>query len=157
MIGQSIGRYTIESQLGEGGMGIVFKARDTQLGRAVAIKILPPDKVADPDRKRRFVQEAQAASALNHPHIITIYDIGSDGTTDFIVMEYLTGTKPSNVMITDDGGVKILDFGIAKLLGVCGSLGANQDRRGHRGGDDDRHARVHVARAGRGTQDRWPL
>jgi serine/threonine protein kinase len=78
MIGQSLSRYVIESKLGEGGMGIVFKARDTQLDRTVAIKVLPPDKVADPDRKRRFVQEAKAASALNHPNIITIYDIGSD-------------------------------------------------------------------------------
>jgi eukaryotic-like serine/threonine-protein kinase len=155
MIGQSLSRYTIESQLGEGGMGIVFKARDTQLGRTVAIKILPADKIADPDRKRRFIQEARAASALNHPHIVTIYDVGADGDTDFIVMEYLAGTtldrlvpatglpvkqalgyaaqiadalakahdagivhrdlKPSNVMI-EAGAVKILDFGIAKLI-----------------------------------------
>ena len=98
MIGQSLGRYTIESKLGEGGMGVVFKAHDTQLGRVVAIKILPPDKVADPDRKRRFVQEAKAASALNHPNIITIHDIGSEGNTDFIVMEYLAGKTLDHVI-----------------------------------------------------------
>src|SRR4026207_345131 len=92
MIGQSLGRYAIESKLGEGGMGVVFKARDTQTERTVAIKILPAEKIADPDRKRRFVQEAKAASALNHPNIVTIYDISSDGDTDFIVMEYLAGT-----------------------------------------------------------------
>ena len=91
MVGQSLGRYTLEAKLGEGGMGVVFKARDTQLERTVAIKILPADMIADPDRKRRFVQEAKAASALNHPNIVTIYDIGSADGTDFIVMEYLAG------------------------------------------------------------------
>ncbi len=86
-----LGHYQILSRLGEGGMGIVYKARDQHLDRFVAIKVLPPELVADPDRKRRFVQEAKAASALNHPNIITIHDIASDNGTDFIVMEYVQG------------------------------------------------------------------
>jgi serine/threonine protein kinase len=76
MVGQSIAHYRILEKLGEGGMGVVYKARDTRLDRFVAIKVLPRDAVADPERKRRFVQEAKAASALNHSSIITIYDIG---------------------------------------------------------------------------------
>ena len=75
MIGRSLGHYEILEKLGEGGMGVVYKARDTHLDRFVAIKVLPPDQVADPERKRRFVQEAKAASALNHPDIVTIHDI----------------------------------------------------------------------------------
>ena len=90
-VGQQLGHYQILSLLGEGGMGIVYKARDQHLDRFVAIKVLPPELVADPDRKRRFVQEAKAASALNHPNIITIHDIASDNGTDFIVMEYVQG------------------------------------------------------------------
>ena len=86
MIGRVLDRYRIESKLGEGGMGVVYKARDTQLDRTVAIKILPRDKVADPIRKQRFVQEARAASALNHPGIVTIHDIRSDAGIVFIVM-----------------------------------------------------------------------
>ena len=78
MVGETLDRYRIESKLGEGGMGVVYKARDTHLDRVVAIKVLPADKVADPDRKQRFVQEAKAASALNHPGIVTIHDIRSD-------------------------------------------------------------------------------
>ena len=91
MIGQTISHYKILDKLGEGGMGLVYKARDTHLDRFVAIKVLPPEKVADPDRKKRFVQEAKAASALNHPNIITIHDIDQSEGIDFIAMEYVDG------------------------------------------------------------------
>jgi len=91
VIGQNILHYRVLEKLGEGGMGVVYKARDTRLDRFIAIKILPPDKISDPERKRRFVQEAKAASALNHPNIITIYDIGQSDGIDFISMEYVAG------------------------------------------------------------------
>src|SRR5688572_19632165 len=91
MIGRTLDHYRIELKLGEGGMGVVYKARDTHLDRSVGIKILPPDKVADPERKKRFIQEARTASALNHPNIITVHDISSDDGVDFIVMEYVEG------------------------------------------------------------------
>src|SRR5271157_4060808 len=91
MIGQRLLHYEVVQKLGEGGMGVVYKARDTHLDRFVAIKILPPEKIADPDRKRRFVQEAKAASALNHPNIIHIYDIDQQDGIDYIAMEYVGG------------------------------------------------------------------
>ncbi len=155
MIGSTLGHYRILEKLGEGGMGVVYKAQDLHLDRPVALKVLPPEKVADPDRKRRFVQEAKAASALNHPHIVHIYDIDQADGTDFIAMEYVAGTtldqrigrhgvrlnealkyavqiadalakahaagivhrdlKPTNIMVSADGVVKVLDFGLAKL------------------------------------------
>ena len=98
MIGQTISHYQILGKLGEGGMGVVYKARDTHLDRFVALKVLPPEKVADPERKRRFVQEAKAASALNHPNIITIYDIDTSGGVDFIAMEYVEGQTLSRLI-----------------------------------------------------------
>ena len=91
MIGKTLGHYQITEKLGEGGMGIVYKARDSHLDRFAALKVLPPEKVSDLERKRRFIQEAKAASALNHPSIITIYDIDQADGIDFIAMEYVAG------------------------------------------------------------------
>jgi uncharacterized RDD family membrane protein YckC len=89
--GIRLGPYEILAPIGAGGMGEVFLAADTRLYRNVAIKVLPRDQVADPERKRRFMQEARAASALNHPNIVTLYDISSESGTDFLVMEYVPG------------------------------------------------------------------
>src|SRR5206468_11935646 len=91
VIGQTISHYRLLAELGRGGMGVVYKARDTHLDRFAAIKVLPPEKVADPERKRRFVQEAKAASALNHPNIVHIYDIAEADGIQFIAMEYVPG------------------------------------------------------------------
>jgi eukaryotic-like serine/threonine-protein kinase len=154
MIGRTIDRYRVIEQLGQGGMGVVYRARDTLLDRFVALKVLPPDRSAEPDRRRRFLQEAKAASALNHPGIISIFDVLTVDGQDVLVMELVVGEtlesllgrrrlspgealglaaavadalarahaagivhrdlKPSNVMVTGDG-VKVLDFGLAKL------------------------------------------
>ncbi len=89
--GTELGPYRIEARIGAGGMGEVFRAADTRLHRTVAIKILLRDQVADPARKRRFLQEARAVSALNHPHICALYDIGSQDGIDFLVLEWLEG------------------------------------------------------------------
>src|SRR4051812_35288315 len=98
MIGRTLDRYRIEAKIGEGGMGVVYKARDTQLDRVVAIKVLPPDKVADGERRRRFAQEAKAASALNHPGIVIVHDVRADEGVDFIVMEYVEGKTLDEVV-----------------------------------------------------------
>jgi len=98
MIGRTISHYQIVEKLGEGGMGLVYKARDTHLDRFVALKVLPPEKVANVERKRRFVREAKTASALNHPNIITIYDIDQDCGTDFMAMECVAGQTLSRLI-----------------------------------------------------------
>ena len=89
--GTSLGPYKIESPLGAGGMGEVYKATDTRLDRTVAIKVLPEHVAADPDLKQRFEREARTVAALNHPHICTLHDIGNQDGIDFLVMEYLDG------------------------------------------------------------------
>src|SRR5215472_17629511 len=89
--GTKLGPYEIQSPLGAGGMGEVYRARDGRLGREVAIKVLPEHLCSDPSLKTRFEREARAISALSHPHICHLYDIGSQGGTDFIVMELLEG------------------------------------------------------------------
>ena len=89
--GTTLGPYTIEAPLGAGGMGEVYRARDTRLDRTVAIKVLPEHVAADPDLKQRFEREAKTISSLNHPHICTLHDIGNQDGIDFLVMEYLDG------------------------------------------------------------------
>ena len=90
-IGAHLGPYEILFPLGAGGMGEVYKAWDARLNRFVAIKVLPAERVSDMQRRQRFIREAQAASALNHPNIITIHDIAIDGVCDYLVMEYVSG------------------------------------------------------------------
>jgi eukaryotic-like serine/threonine-protein kinase len=91
MIGKQLRHYRVDSKIGEGGMGVVYKGWDTHLDRPVAIKVLAADAVADPDRRRRFVLEAKSASALNHPNIVTVYDVDNVDGIDFIAMEYVDG------------------------------------------------------------------
>ncbi len=91
LVGRTLQHYRIIAKIGEGGMGVVYRARDEHLKRDIAIKVLPPELMIDPERKKRFVQEARAASALNHPNIVTIYDVTSEGGIDFIAMELVAG------------------------------------------------------------------
>jgi len=155
-VGQQLGNYKILSLLGAGGMGEVYLAQDSRLGRKIALKLLPRQSTGDQDRLRRFEREAQAASALNHPNILTIHEIGQAGDATFIASEFVDGqtlrqrmlgsrlqlaetldiaiqvtsalaavhelhivhrdVKPENIMLRRDGYVKVLDFGLAKLV-----------------------------------------
>ena len=155
LIGQTISHYRIIDRLGEGGMGVVYLAQDTKLGRRIALKLLPARFTIDAERVHRFEQEARAASALNHPNIVTIHEIGHLDSSHFIATEFIEGVtlrerlgagplkvdealavatqvasaltaahaagimhrdiKPENIMLRNDGYVKVLDFGLAKL------------------------------------------
>src|ERR1051325_3420161 len=91
MTGRVLAHFEVLEKLGAGGMGVVYRARDLQLRRIVALKLLPPDLVAEPERRRRFMQEARAASALNDPNIVTTHEIGQAGGADYIAMGYVQG------------------------------------------------------------------
>ncbi len=154
--GARIGPYEVVAAIGAGGMGEVYRARDTRLGRDVAIKVLPPGFAGDPERLRRFEREARAMAALSHPNILDVHDVGTFEGVSYLVVELLNGEslrdrlergvlpiresigvavqlarglaaahekhivhrdlKPSNIFLTNDGRVKILDFGLAKLM-----------------------------------------
>ena len=106
MVTKTISHYEIVELLGEGGMGTVYRAVDTRLGRPVAIKLLRGEAAANVESRKRFVHEARAASALNHPHIITIYDIGQDSGVDFIAMEYVAGQSLAHLIGRAELGIK---------------------------------------------------
>ena len=123
MVGQTLLHYKVIEKIGEGGMGTVYKAHDTHLDRPVAIKVLPPDKVADLERKQRFVQEAKAASALRHPNIIVIHDIATDRGIDFIVMELVEGAVVSRDRYDEIEEVIEITIQICAALEHAHSLG----------------------------------
>src|SRR3990172_8982748 len=118
-IGARLGRYEIRSKIGEGGMGEVYLAQDTKLDRKVALKILPADLAANQDRMRRFVQEAKAAAALNHPNIAHIYEIADANGVNFIAMEFIAGETLREKIYREKSELKIL---LKPLLQVAEGL-----------------------------------
>ena len=126
MIGTTLGHYEIEAKLGQGGMGTVYRARDTVLGRIVAIKVLAADAVADAEAAPRILREARAASRLNHPNIVTVHELGTSGDVEFLVMEYVEGN--SLAALIQPGGLpidRVLDYGsqIADALAAAHEAG----------------------------------
>ncbi len=121
MITKTISHYEILAPIGEGGMGVVYRAVDTRLGRPVAVKLLRPDGAIHGESRKRFIQEARAASALNHPHIITIYDIGQAEGADFIAMEYVAGSSLAQVI--EQSRLSIAD-GLKYAMQIADALAA---------------------------------
>ena len=188
--GEMLGPYRVDTLIGQGGMGVVYRAWDTRLDRRIALKLLRPEQVNDPARRQRLIREARAASGLIHPNVVTIHDVGSDRNIDYIAMEHIDGRsleqtippdglpakqalayaiqiagalagahaagivhrdlKPGNIMVTREGLVKLLDFGLARRTRAGERQRDTDPRRRRR-----RHALVMSPEQARGEQVDW--